>query len=74
MDEEADIVINGHKLTNSQAMTLRVAISLFVSEMSEPKALGDDEHGRFMTKAYFENVKEIEGLIFLAFKNCSDNG
>lgn len=33
-------------------MTMRVALSAFLHEMSEPTALGTDEHGRAMTDLY----------------------
>jgi len=62
--KEADIVINGQKLNFAQAMTLRVAIGGFIMEMNADDALGDDEHGVFMAKAYGERAQEIQGFIF----------
>lgn len=59
------MVIEGVTLTPSQSMTLRVAISNFMSDMADPLALGDDEHGRFMTKAYRDRCREIEHLLLV---------
>lgn len=50
---EPEIIINGHKLTNAQAMTVRVAVSSFDPEC------GDDETGIAMTKAYKEHANEV---------------
>lgn len=46
--KEASVTINGHELSTAESMTLRVALSCFDGDS------GDDEHGRFMTKAYNE--------------------
>ncbi|MCZ7861327.1 hypothetical protein O9X98_07955 [Agrobacterium salinitolerans] len=60
---EADIVINGVKLTPGQSMALRVACTSYMSEMSEPGKLGDDAHGEAMRKGYHEHMEAILGLI-----------
>jgi len=57
------ITINGRPLTEAEVNTLRVAVTSFHSEMSDPLALGDDEHGRFMTSAYRVNAGSILWLI-----------
>ncbi|NTG73323.1 hypothetical protein G6M02_08275 [Agrobacterium rhizogenes] len=65
MSQEASIIINGVELSGGQAMTIRVAVSQFFTEMSDdPHSLGDDEHGIAMTKAYKERCGEI--LAFMA--------
>jgi len=46
------VVINDIKLTEGQIMALRVAVSSLYTQMGEPDALGEDEHGRAMTAAY----------------------
>ena len=56
---EATIIIGNTMLTEAQAMTVRVAITDFLAEMNDPNALGDDFHGRAMTKAYRERLCEI---------------
>jgi hypothetical protein len=59
---EPAITINGHTLTSAQAMTVRVAIESFAVDLQA--GLGDDEHGRTMTAAYKDRIREIRGLIF----------
>ncbi len=59
--EEADIFINGVKLTPAQSMTVRVAISSL--QMSLQEGLGDDEHGRAMTSRYQKACREINSAI-----------
>lgn len=61
---EPVVTINGVTLNNAQAMAFRVAISNFLADMQDPLALGDDEHGRFMTAAYRTRMQEIERMIF----------
>lgn len=55
--KEAAITINGHRLTVAESMTLRVALSCFDGDS------GDDEHGRFMTKAYNDAKARMLGYI-----------
>jgi hypothetical protein len=62
---EVPMVVNGVLLTGAQAMAVRVAISSFKSDMLQPQALGDDEHGKFMARAYAERLGEVEKLIFI---------
>jgi hypothetical protein len=56
---EPTIVINGHTLTDAQAMTVRVAVNNFLHGLREDDALGDDEHGRAMVTAYRDRLNEI---------------
>lgn len=64
MHSEAEIVINGEKLTAAQAMTVRVAITDMLLKMSEPDALGKDHRGRVIAAAYRERAGEVQELIF----------
>lgn len=59
MSDEPTITINGHILTSAQVMAVRAAISSFYTEMGEPDALGDDEHGRAMAAAYRARLMEV---------------
>jgi len=61
---EPRIVINGQALSDAEAMTIRVALESFASDMSEPDALGDDTHGRTMVKLYLRAVDDIRQKIF----------
>jgi hypothetical protein len=56
---EPEIIINGMRLSSAQAMAVRVAVTSYHGEMSDPVALGDDDHGRAMTKAYRERLSEV---------------
>lgn len=53
------IFINGQHLTDPEVNALRVAVTALHSEMSDPLALGDDEHGRTMTGVYFRHCEQI---------------
>lgn len=57
MSQEADISINGIQLSEGQSLTFRVALSAFLTSLDE--GLGDDEHGKAMTKAYKQRTSEI---------------
>jgi hypothetical protein len=61
--EEADIVINGVRLDSRQSATLRVAVTFFHNDNTDPDRLGKDTYGRFMTKQYREDSAEILTLI-----------
>ncbi len=58
---EPDITINGQKLTEAQAMTVRVALSDFYTGLEA--GLGDDEHGKRMTAAYRARLEELFRII-----------
>lgn len=55
---EPEIIINGVKLTDAQAMTVRVAVSSFSPEC------GDDGHGAAMERAYNDRLNEIYRIMF----------
>lgn len=61
---EPEITINGVTLSVGQAMTLRVAATNMLTEMSEPDALGDDDMGRRMAAAYADRLREIITIMF----------
>lgn len=63
MSDEPDITINGTPLSQGQAMTVRVACGDFYMGLNSPVALGDDEHGHRMRKAYRERLKEVLQLM-----------
>lgn len=60
--KEAEIVIGGKTLTFAQSMTLRVAISSFISDM-HTTGCGSDAHGVEMTRLYIARAREIEDQI-----------
>lgn len=63
MKSEPKIIINGTRLTPGEAMTLRVALGSFIDSKSDDDALGNDGHGRFMTKAYRKNGTKVMNLM-----------
>ena len=60
---EPPITINGTTLTQGQAMTLRVALTTFLMEMSEDDALGADESGKALARAYEDSGWSVLRLI-----------
>ena len=58
---EPSIVVNGMRLTEGQAMTVRVALNAFCVDLQD--GLGDDEHGKRMTIAYKKRLSEIFRII-----------
>jgi hypothetical protein len=59
---EPEIVINGTRLTDAQAMSVRAAITNFHAETAHPHALGTDEHGLKMCTLYHLRLSEVLGL------------
>jgi len=62
-DLEAAITINGHTLTDAQSATVRVALESFASDL-KADGLGDDKHGKTMTKLYLARVAEIRKVLY----------
>jgi hypothetical protein len=60
MDEPIK-TLNGIALSIGQAMTLRVAIESFAISLVH-EGLGEDEHGRAMTKAYLTRINELRAI------------
>ncbi len=64
-DEAAEslIVVNGMTLTYAESMTIRVALESFAAELIA-NGLGDDSHGKAMTKAYLKNINSVRGYMY----------
>lgn len=61
---EPKITINSHDLNEGQAMTIRVALSLFYMNLgSDRNAIGEDELGRSMREAYMSRISEITRMM-----------
>jgi len=56
--DEPEIIINGFNLGLGCAMTIRVAIEVFASNLIE-NGLGDDDHGKSMVIVYRERIDDI---------------
>lgn len=63
MSGEPTITINGTTLSLGQSMAVRVAVTVYLMEMSAPGALGDDHHGEAMARAYHERLLEVLRLM-----------
>lgn len=62
-NQEARITVNGVLLSIGQTMAVRVALVNMAAEMAQPGALGDDEHGRWMSEQYVARSREILAII-----------
>lgn len=60
---EARVVINGQQLTRLQAMTVRVAVTVFLLEMRRPGALGIESPAEQARHDYLEAGRDIMHLI-----------
>lgn len=61
--KEPKITVGNIVLSEAQSMTIRVAINSFAMDLRHD-GLGDDAHGKKMTKLYLERIKEINAIIF----------
>lgn len=74
--DEAIIVINGVSLNIGQSMTLRVAVTSFLTNMQN-EGLGEDPAGKSMAEAYIARASEIEELLVTTaapLKQCEASG
>lgn len=63
MYKEPEITVNGIQLSESQCMTIRVAVTNFNTHLDDEDYLGDDSHGKQLTKVYKERLNEIEHIM-----------
>jgi len=61
MREEAEIKINGTKLTESESMTVRVAIDTLANVLAE--GLGFKDQGIELTDRYMTSLSRIQTLL-----------
>jgi hypothetical protein len=61
MQEEAEITINGSKLTDSESMTVRVAVDTLANVLAE--GLGEEIEGVELTNRYIESLRRIQSLL-----------
>jgi hypothetical protein len=61
MQEEADITINGAKLTDAESMTVRVAIDTLANVLAE--GLGFENDGIALTDRYMTSLSKIQTLL-----------
>jgi hypothetical protein len=60
MQEEAEIAINGVKLTDAESMTVRVAIDTLANVLA---AGLDENEGRTLTDIYIASLSRIQTLL-----------
>jgi hypothetical protein len=60
MQEEAEITINGVKLSDSESMTVRVAIDTLANVLA---AGIDESEGRELTEIYLTALSSIQNLL-----------
>ncbi len=58
---ENEIIINGTKLTKGQSMTVRVALSTFMSDCRNV-GLGEDEMGKAICNRYMVCINQIQEM------------
>lgn len=49
-------------VNQAQSITVHAALQSYLADMSVPGALGDDENGELMRKAYSERIQEINSF------------
>lgn len=62
MNKEPEIIINGVKMSEGEAMTIRVAIGSFSISLQD--GLGDDETGRAICEGYQNSITDINKVMF----------
>ena len=60
MQDEAEIVISGVKLTDTESMTVRVAIDTLANVLAEGL---EEQEGRALTELYIASLSRIQRLI-----------
>jgi hypothetical protein len=61
MQDEAEITINGAKLTDAESMTVRVAIDTLANVLAE--GLGLETDGIALTDQYMTSLRRIQNLL-----------
>jgi hypothetical protein len=60
MQDEAEIVISGVKLTDAESMTVRVAIDTLANVLAEGAA---ENEGKALAERYLESLSRIQSLL-----------
>jgi hypothetical protein len=61
MQEEAEIIINGTRLSDSESMTIRVAVDTLANVLAED--LGTEGDGRALADRYMTALSRIQSLL-----------
>ena len=63
MSNEPEITIQGLKLSQGEAMTMRIAVSYLIEEMSKKGCLGKDKLGEDIRKGYLRCSEKIQTMM-----------
>lgn len=63
MQDEAEISINGVKLTDAESMTIRVAIDTLANVLAEGLGLEGDAEAVALTERYMTALTRIQALL-----------
>ncbi len=63
MHEEADITINGAKLTDAESMTIRMAIDTLANVLAEGLGLDGDSDAVALAERYMSALTRIQALL-----------
>ena len=61
MQEEAEIIINGTRLSDSESMTIRVAVDTLANVLAED--LGAEGDGKALAERYMTALGSIQSLL-----------
>jgi hypothetical protein len=61
MQDEAEIIINGTKLTDAQSMTIRVSVDTLANVLAE--ALGVEGEDEGLAERYADSLSAIQSLL-----------
>jgi hypothetical protein len=61
MQDEAEIIINGARLSDAESMTVRVAIDTLANVLAED--LGAESEGQSLAERYTASLMRIQSLI-----------
>ena len=61
MQDEAEIIINGARLTDAESMTVRVAIDTLANVLAED--LGAESEGQSLAERYTVSLVRIQALL-----------
>ncbi len=62
MSKEPEIIINGINIGPGCAMTIRVALETFATDLIE-NGLGDDENGVAIKKNYLDRINDLREIM-----------
>lgn len=60
--KEPEIIINGVKMPESAASTIRVAIQALATDLKKD-GLGEDQLGKSITRGYLDNIRLINEVM-----------